>query len=155
MIRFSLLPFASALLLIFTLPTAVLTPEPKAASASGGEEPALVQGPEFSGVIFPANVRAFQELLPKGTRYWSPLEPDVLMAENQMVPFLQSTRNPEVREILKTLKTYKRQYAGIILAGHKQLYINLLCDTSSADWTRKPIRRCRWRHLLLQSPVFD
>jgi Protein of unknown function DUF72 len=49
------------------------------------------------GVIFPANMKAFQGEFPKGVRYWTPSESEVLMAEKELVPFLQNNRRNAVQ----------------------------------------------------------
>ena len=61
------------------------------------------------------------------------------MAEKDLVPFLWTSRDPRASEVLKGIKSYKRQYVGIIIGGHKQIYINSFCDPAAVDWTRKEI----------------
>ena len=43
--------------------------------------PILVHTSAFDGVIFPADMKAFQKKFPEGVRYWTPSESDVLLAE--------------------------------------------------------------------------
>lgn len=108
----------------------------KADSDSG----VFIHGHGFAGIIFPSNMKAHQDQFPRGTRYWTPSESDVLMAEHELVPYLQQSGNPGVKEILKALGTYKHQYIGIVSGGHRQIYINFFCDTDKSDvWKSREI----------------
>jgi hypothetical protein len=139
MVRLFLLPTASLVFLISILGPNTPTSGQKVDVDSRHQGPALIHGREFEGVIFPARMKPFVMYFPRGVRYWTPSESDVLMAENELVPFLQKSKDPRVAEILKTLKTYKRQYAGVILSDQKQIYINVLCETFALDWRRRPV----------------
>jgi hypothetical protein len=119
-------------LALLFLPTG-LTSGQKANSDSGRSERVFIQGPGFAGVIFPADMKAFEGHFPKGTRYWMPLKSDVIAAEHELLPYLRDSKNPQVREILAKIATYKRQYIGIELAGHKQIYMNFFCDADTSD----------------------
>jgi hypothetical protein len=130
MTRAFVLPICFLALLL--LPTG-LTPGQKTNSNSGRSERVFIHGPGFVGVIFPADMKAFQGQFPKGTRYWTPLKSDVLAAEHELVPYLRVSKDPQVREILAKIATYKRQYIGIALAGHKQIYMNFFCDADTSD----------------------
>jgi len=95
-----------------------------------------VHGTDFEGVIFPAAMRAFSSRFPKGVRYWTPSESEVLAAEKELRPFLSRSNDARVKEILEKIGTYKRQYVGVLINGHKYVYFNLFC-LASKDWTQK------------------
>lgn len=97
-------------------------------------KPVLVKGPEFIGVIFPANAKVMPGLYPPGASYWTPSESDVFEAEERLIPFLKESKNPKVPVILERVGTYKRQYRGVALNGQKQIFIRFFCATSSDDW---------------------
>lgn len=114
------------------------TPSSAQNSDSGPVKSALIRGPGFVGVIFPANAQVIQGLYPKGVSYWTPSEAAVLEAEKGLVPFLKGLKDPRIPEIAKGIEKYKRQYRGIILGGQKQISIRFLCEVlPSDDWTRK------------------
>jgi hypothetical protein len=98
--------------------------------------PMLVHTTSSDGVIFPADLKAFQAEFPKGVRYWTPSESDVLVAENELIPFLSRSKDSRVKEILSKIHTYKRQYVGVVIAGHRLVYMNLFC-VAGKDWTRR------------------
>jgi len=103
---------------------------------SSGPRPALVKGPGFVGVIFPANrktTRVDLDLYPNGVSFWTPAESDILSAEKALAPFLKQSHNPKAPEILKRLETYKRQYRGVVLDGHKQIFIRFFCEIPSDE----------------------
>jgi len=93
---------------------------------------------DFDGVILPADMKAFQREFPKGVRYWTPAESDVLLAEKELIPFLSRSGDTRVKEILSKIKTYKRQYVGVVIAGHKYVYFNLFCVALNY-WTRREV----------------
>src|SRR5947209_7588576 len=98
--------------------------------ASESKPGLLVHSDNYTGVIFPAEKRAFQsEFEEKNLQYWSPSEADVQIAENEIYGFLQAMAAKDFRtaNILKKLKTYTRQYAGIITGSQNQIYMNFFC----------------------------
>jgi hypothetical protein len=110
---------------------------PAQTQATSGSRPALVKGPRFVGVIFPASgktTRVDLDLYPKGASFWTPAESDILSAEEALTPFLKQSGNPKAPEILKRLETYKRQYRGVVLHSHKQIFIRFFCQISSDEW---------------------
>lgn len=107
-------------------------------SRGQGTAPILVHTSDFDGVIFPAGMKAFQTEFPKGVRYWTPSESDVLVAERELIPFLSRSNDARVKQILSRIKTYKRQYVGVVIAGHKDLYFNLFCMAPNY-WTRAEV----------------
>jgi hypothetical protein len=98
----------------------------------------LVHTSDFDGVIFSADMKAFQKEFPTGVRYWTPSESDVLAAERELIPFLSSSKDARVKEILSKIKTYKRQYVGVVIAGRKYIYFNLFCMAPNY-WTREEV----------------
>ena len=110
------------------------------ASTQGGQftSPIPVHATGVDGVIFPADMKAFQTQFPKGVRYWTPSESDVLVAEHELIPFLGRSHDARIREILSKIKTYKRQYVGVVIAGHKYVYFNLFCVAPNY-WTRAEV----------------
>lgn len=110
------------------------------ASTSGRQAtaPVLVHTSDFDGVIFPADMKAFQREFPKGVRYWTPQESDVLVAEKELIPFLSRSNDARAKEILSKIKTYKRQYVGVVVAGRKYIYFNLFCVALNY-WTREEV----------------
>jgi hypothetical protein len=104
---------------------------------TAGSQPAVINGPGFVGVIFPANTKTTEVdhyLYPKGASFWTPAESDIFSAEKALTPFLKQSHNPKTPEILKKLDTYKRQYRGVVLHGHKQIFIRFFCEISSDSW---------------------
>ena len=120
------------LLLILTISISVPT--------SGRQAPApiLVHTSDFDGVIFPGDMKPFQREFPKGVRYWTPAESDVLLAEKELIPFLSRSNDTRVKEILSKIKTYKTQYVGVVITGHKYVYFNLFCIAPDY-WTRREV----------------
>ena len=108
------------------------------ASTLGQQEaaPILVHNSDFGGVIFPADMKAFQRGFPKGVSYWTPSQSEVIAAEKELIPFLSRSNDERVKEILSKLRAYKRQYVGVVIAGHKYVYFNLFC-LAPKDWTRR------------------
>ena len=130
-----------AFLMLPTMAFCALTAGRQATAAT------LVHSSGFDGVIFPAEMRTFQMDLPKGVRYWTPSESDVLVAEKELIPFLSRSNDARVKDILGRIKTYKRQYAGVLIAGHKFVYINLFCAASSY-WTQREVVVSDGRYVL-------
>ena len=98
----------------------------------------------YTGVVFPAEKRAFRLTFhEKSIHYWTPSEADVQTAEKEIPGFLQTagTKDARAMDILKKLKTYKRQYAGIASKGEKWIYINFFCakDYSEDHWTKHEV----------------
>ena len=110
------------------------------ASTSGRQAtaPTLVHTSALDGVIFPADLKAFQDEFPKGVRYWTPSESDVLVAEKELMPFLSHSKDPRVKEILSKINTYKRQYVGVVITGHKFVFMNLFCLTAKY-WMQREV----------------
>jgi hypothetical protein len=117
-------------------PLVILTIFLAASTQSTG--PLRVHTPDSDGVIFPASMKAFHGEFPKGVRYWTPSETDVLLAEKELIPFLSRSNDGRVKEILSKIKTYKRQYVGVFIAGHKYIFLNLFCDAPKY-WTRQEV----------------
>jgi hypothetical protein len=105
-------------------------------SVSADKPGVVIRTDDFTGVIFRAE-RFSSDASTKG-RYWTPQESDVRKAEEKLVPFLQSElKSPDREWILKRLKSYKRQYLGRVVGGHKEIFINFFCDSFDApDWTK-------------------
>jgi hypothetical protein len=53
----------------------------------------------------------------KKMRYWTPSESEIVEAESKLVAFLQQVqlRSSEKNRILKDIKSYKRQYASVLI----------------------------------------
>ena len=62
------------------------------------------------------------------------MESDISEVEKSLKPFLEKSKNPKAAEILKRIESYKRQYRGIVLDGHKQIFICFFCETYSDNW---------------------
>jgi len=99
----------------------------------------LVRGDGYVGVIFPADSKELPGLYPTSASYWTPSESDVVAAEKSLIPFLEKSKNPKAPEILKRIETYKRQYRGIVLHGHKQIFIRFFCETPSENWMSEEV----------------
>jgi hypothetical protein len=99
----------------------------------------MVRGDGFEGVIFPAEMKALG-FYPDGkqTQYWTPSEANIVEAESKLVAFLQQAEVPKFQKekILKNIKTYKRQYVGIVKNGEQDIFINFFCDSGHVEWTR-------------------
>src|ERR1700730_14489072 len=52
---------------------------------------------------------------------WIICEVPVNRKQSRSIPTSRHSKNPGVREILAGIGAYKRQYIGIMLAGHKQI----------------------------------
>jgi hypothetical protein len=102
----------------------------------------MVHGEGFEGVIFPAEKRAL-DFSPKDkmNEYWTPSEADVSEAERRLLAFLQSgvLKGSERDKILKNLRTYKRQYVGLVIKGEKEVFINLFCVVDGPYWIRREV----------------
>jgi hypothetical protein len=62
------------------------------------------------------------------------MKADISGAEKNLVPFLEKSKNPSAPEILERIETYKRQYRGIVLDGHKLIFISFFCEPASDNW---------------------
>jgi hypothetical protein len=91
------------------------------------------------GVIFPADSKELPGLYPRSASYWTPSELDVQVAEKGLIAFLEKSKNPKVPEILKRIEKYKRQYRGIVLDGHKLIFIRFFCDIPSENWMTEEV----------------
>jgi hypothetical protein len=114
-----------------------LNAQQKSANKSADSSGTLVRGNGFEGVIFPAEKRALDLSPGRKMRYWTPSESDIVEAESELVAFLQQVqlRSFEKNRILKDLKSYKRQYVGILIKGEKEIFINFLCAVDDPGWT--------------------
>jgi hypothetical protein len=139
MAQSSFSPPAVFLLFVLAFVPGGLVSSQKADSDLGRQVPTLVQEHGFVGVIFPAKMKAFQRQFPKDVRFWTPSESDIIMAERELVPFLQNANDPRVSDILRAISTYKRQYSGIVLNERKLIHINLFCETDARNWTRQEV----------------
>ncbi len=74
-------------------------------------------------------------------QYWTPSESDILEAESKLVVFLQQAklRSFEKDKILKDIKSYKRQYVGVLTKGAKEIFINFFCIVDDPGWTRHEV----------------
>jgi hypothetical protein len=100
---------------------------------------AVVREDSFEGVIFPAEKRALDFASDKEKyQYWTPSEADIMEAEKKLLPFLPSDlpRTSGKDRILKDLKTYKRQYVGLVTNDEKEVFINFFCTEGDSNWTR-------------------
>ena len=99
----------------------------------------MVRGDGFEGVIFPAEMKALNSYSGgKQMQYWTPSEADIVEAESKLVAFLQQTKAPKFQQekILKNIKTYKRQYVGVVKNGEQDIFINFFCDSGHVEWTK-------------------
>jgi hypothetical protein len=64
--------------------------------------------------------------------FWTPTKAEVLQAEEQIEEHLKSNPN-RYRALWRKLPDYKRQYLGIVVAGHKRIFCNFFC------WTDRPL----------------
>lgn len=98
-------------------------------------KPVLVKGVGYVGVIFPADsMEILPGLYPNGASYWTPMKADISEAEKNLVAFLEKSQNPGAPEILKRIETYNRQYRGIVLDGHKLVFISFFCEPGPDNW---------------------
>jgi hypothetical protein len=110
----------------------------KPAEAAG----VIVHGNGFAGVIFPAEMRVLDRSREdKQMRYWTPTESDIVEAESKLVTFLQQSqiRGSEKNRMLKDIKSYKRQYVGILIKGEKEIFINFFCIVDDPEWTKHEV----------------
>ena len=119
-----------------------LNAQQKSSNKSAEPAGAIVHGDGFTGVIFPAEKRALDlSLGDKKVQYWTPSESDILEAESKLVVFLQQAklRSFEKDKILKDIKSYKRQYVGVLTKGAKEIFINFFCIVDDPGWTRHEV----------------
>jgi hypothetical protein len=90
------------------------------------------------GVILPKNARVLRNLYPAGNGYWTPSVRDVLEAEARLELFLKASKQPQIPEILKGIRSYKRQYRGLE-GGQKFLVVRFFCDTPLPDLTEQEL----------------
>jgi hypothetical protein len=110
-------------------------------SSNKGDDSAgiVVRGNGFEGVIFPAEKRVLGSGADANKmQYWTPSKADVAEAESKLLAFLQQAKlgNHEKDRILKDIKSYKRQYVGILTRGKKELFINFFCESFQEEWTK-------------------
>jgi hypothetical protein len=67
-------------------------------------------------------MKAFHGEFPKGVRYWTPSETDVLLAEKELIPFLSRSNDGRVKEILSKIKTQE----AVRWCFHRWAQIHLL-----------------------------
>lgn len=99
----------------------------------------LVRGEGFTGAIFPAEKKLY--VFGPAAQSWTPSESDVRSSEKELPSFLSRSalQSPDALVISKSLSSYKRQYAGIVANGQKEIFINLFCNAFGTDWTKEPV----------------
>lgn len=70
--------------------------------------------------------------------YWTPEKAHVIDLENRLVVYLRGKAPPNSK-IRKDLRSYRRQYIGIVHEDRRLIFTNFFCETNRQDWTRKPI----------------
>jgi hypothetical protein len=102
---------------------------------------AMVHGDDFEGVIFPAEKKMFGFGFGGEAQSWTPPEKDVAMAEQALPRYLQQLGREDARAqlILKQLRSYKRQYAGVVTNGQKEIFVSLFCAVDGIDWKESEV----------------
>jgi hypothetical protein len=104
-------------------------------------QPLMVHGNGFDGVIFPAEKKMFGFGFKSESQSWTPSESDVALAEQALPLYLQQlgTQDPRAQLILKQISSYKRQYAGVVTGGQKEVFLSLFCQTDGIDWRQSEV----------------
>jgi hypothetical protein len=104
-------------------------------------QPLMVHGNGFDGVIFPAEKKMFGFGFKSESQSWTPSESDVALAERALPVYLQQlgTQDPRAQLILKQLSSYKRQYAGVVTDGQKEVFLSLFCHADGIDWATNEV----------------
>ena len=99
---------------------------------------------DFEGVVFDAEKKAFWWELQKTISYWTPGTAEILQAES----FIASYLKEHAPAIYLKLKTYKRQYAGVVIDGKQCVFANFFCNDHGRE-SKKERSYCRgWGRLL-------
>lgn len=100
-----------------------------------------VDGDGYEGVIFPAEKKMFGFGFKSESQSWTPSESDVALAEQALPVYLQQlgTQDPRAQLILKQLGSYKRQYAGVVTGGQKEVFLSLFCSVDGIDWRQSEV----------------
>jgi hypothetical protein len=124
---------------------------PRESESGTGREHTLVQGPDYTGVIFSEKgALEFGYLLDETSAgFWEPSIDDISSAEAcirkhlvslQLNPKLDAHQKENVAFILSNLADYRRQYVGIVVDGEKRIWCNsFLSDDSFPEWQRVPV----------------
>src|SRR5215203_2020993 len=99
------------------------------------KESRIVKTDKFEGII----CSNFSEwgFVNLSNSFWVPTKAQILEAEEAIEQYLKDkppTRSPE---LWQKLTSYKRQYVGIVVDGHKRIYCNFYCGKESLS--DKPI----------------
>jgi hypothetical protein len=114
---------------------------PAIASASGKEKVSgqLIETAEFTGVLFPSGKKAFLHTVDsKLVEYaypWDPSQNDIVAAEKAVQLYL----GQHAPRILKKLKQYTRQYAGIAVHRNRLIHMNFFCDDMGRRWMSEEV----------------
>jgi hypothetical protein len=69
----------------------------------------------------------------KGKKLWMPTKEQVLDAEVEIERFLKDKPPAQSPNLWHKLPSYKRQYVGFIVKGHKRIFCNFYCTEERLD----------------------
>ena len=90
---------------------------------------------DFEGVVFDAEKKAFWWELQKTISYWTPGTAEIIQAESLIASYLKE----HAPAIHLKLKTYKRQYAGVVIDGKRCVFANFFCKDHGREWKKDEI----------------
>jgi hypothetical protein len=91
-------------------------------------------------IVGEAEAGRFYAAITGGTspRYWTPEKAHLIDLETRLGGYLRSKAPPKSR-LRKDLRSYRRQYIGIVRGERRVVFASFFCETNRQDWTRKPI----------------
>ena len=90
---------------------------------------------DFEGVVFDAEKKAFWWELEKTISYWTPGTAEIIQAESLIASYLKE----HAPAIHLKLKTYKRQYAGVVIDEKRCVFANFFCKDHGREWKKDEI----------------
>jgi hypothetical protein len=103
-----------------------------------------VRGIDVQGVVIPASDAQKQAILFGGpTEFWTPTSADVKELEARLPSFLHAEAlgagdaREDIIEVRRRLRTYRRQYVGLVLDGKRQILLNAFPKDEDFAWKRE------------------
>ncbi len=90
---------------------------------------------DFEGVVFNEEKKAFSYELQKPISYWTPGNAAILEAESLIASYFKE----HAPAIYLKLKTYKRQYAGVVIDGKRCVFANFFCNDHGREWKKDEV----------------
>jgi hypothetical protein len=90
---------------------------------------------DFEGVVFDAKKKAFWWELQKTISYWTPGTAEIIQAESLIASYFKE----HAPAIYNKLKTYKRQYSGVVIEEKRCVFANFFCKDHGREWKKDEI----------------